>query len=253
MSHDKYAHESCHIYEWDMSHIWMSHVTHMNEDDDDCFNYHPWKNNVVIVFGTLSSLRLSHVWMSYVTHMNEKVITHIEASCRTYEWRSVSHIYKSHVVRRLPVIIWMKRCITHMNESCHTYEWRGVSHCKSHTMSRLPVALILEINHIRHTHAERDNVVYWKTNRKIINDLQYTCTHITHINQSFHAYEWVVWRIRMSHAASSLSVAPILKVYSMGYMTHTNASCHAYEWVMSYINTKPPFSLSCFSPTSRRL
>jgi len=24
-------------------------------DDDDCFYYHPWRNNVVIAFGTLSS------------------------------------------------------------------------------------------------------------------------------------------------------------------------------------------------------
>jgi len=24
-------------------------------DDDDCFYYHSWRNNVVIVFGTLSS------------------------------------------------------------------------------------------------------------------------------------------------------------------------------------------------------
>ena len=24
-------------------------------DDDDCFYYHPWRNNVVIEFGTLSS------------------------------------------------------------------------------------------------------------------------------------------------------------------------------------------------------
>jgi len=63
----------------------MSHVTHMHEDDDDCFNYHFWRNNVVIVFGTLSSLRLLHVCMSYVTHMNEEVITHMQASCRTYE------------------------------------------------------------------------------------------------------------------------------------------------------------------------
>jgi len=25
------------------------------EDDDDCFYYHSWRNNVVIAFGTLSS------------------------------------------------------------------------------------------------------------------------------------------------------------------------------------------------------
>jgi len=29
--------------------------TKLRPDDDDCFYYHSWRNNVVIVFGTLSS------------------------------------------------------------------------------------------------------------------------------------------------------------------------------------------------------
>jgi len=52
--------ESCHTYEWVMSHIRMSHVTHMNES---CHTY---------------ERVMSHIWMSHVTHMNE--------SCHTYEW-----------------------------------------------------------------------------------------------------------------------------------------------------------------------
>jgi len=39
-------------------------------------------------------------------------------------------------------------------------------------------------------------------------------SHVTHTNESCHAYEWVMSRIQMSH------------------VTHTNESCHAYEWVM---------------------
>ena len=31
MSHVSYMNESCLIYEWAMSHIWMSHVSYMNE------------------------------------------------------------------------------------------------------------------------------------------------------------------------------------------------------------------------------
>jgi len=31
------------------------------KDDDDCFYYHSWRNNVVIAFGTLSSLLLSGI------------------------------------------------------------------------------------------------------------------------------------------------------------------------------------------------
>jgi len=43
---------------------------------------------------------VGHVRMSHVTHVN--------GSCRTYEW-DLSHIWMSHV--------------THMDESCHPYEW----------------------------------------------------------------------------------------------------------------------------------
>jgi len=60
MSHVTHMHESCHTYELVMSHIWMSHVTHMNES---CHTYEWVKSNI---------------WMSHVTHMNE--------SCHTYEW-----------------------------------------------------------------------------------------------------------------------------------------------------------------------
>jgi len=54
--------ESCHTYEWVMSHIWMSHGTHMNHS--------------------------CHTWMSFVAHMNE--------SCHRYEW-AMSHLSMSHV------------------------------------------------------------------------------------------------------------------------------------------------------------
>jgi len=47
-----------------------SHVTHKRviSDDDDCFYYHSWRNNVVIAFGTLSSFECDkaqgrvHIW-----------------------------------------------------------------------------------------------------------------------------------------------------------------------------------------------
>jgi len=36
MSHVTHMNESCHTYEWVMSHTWMSHVTHMNESYHTC-------------------------------------------------------------------------------------------------------------------------------------------------------------------------------------------------------------------------
>ena len=56
--------ESCHAYEWVMSHIWMSHVPHVNESCQKC----EWV--------------MSHTWRSHVTYMNE--------SCHTYEGGNAS-------------------------------------------------------------------------------------------------------------------------------------------------------------------
>ena len=53
--------ESCHPHEQVVSHIWMSHVTHMNKS---CYAYE-W-------------VMSQTYWMSRVTHTNE--------SCHTHEW-----------------------------------------------------------------------------------------------------------------------------------------------------------------------
>ena len=59
-----------HTCEWVMSHIWMSHITHVNESYHTC----EWV--------------ISRMWMSHITHMNE--------SCHTCEW-VILHIWMSHV------------------------------------------------------------------------------------------------------------------------------------------------------------
>jgi hypothetical protein len=92
MRHIALMHESCHTYEWVMSHIRMSHVTHTNES---C-NTYEWV--------------MSHIWISHVTHMNESYhtyewvisdirmshVTHTNESCHTCVW-VMSHIWMSHV------------------------------------------------------------------------------------------------------------------------------------------------------------
>jgi len=74
MSYVTHMNESCHTFEWVMSHIWMSHVTHMNES---CLTYE-WV--------------MSHIWMSQVSHMNE--------SCHAWmrpHMNEKSHMFMSHV------------------------------------------------------------------------------------------------------------------------------------------------------------
>ena len=166
--------ESCHTYEWVMKHIWMSHVTHMNES---CRN---WTSHVMHVNGSCHTYEwvMSHIWMNRVKHTNvschtkRRVISECHSTnltkgsqntnflralwkyiqhsaehsnpCRllctyTYEW-FMSHIWMSHV--------------THMNESCHTYEW-----------------------------------VMWHI----------WMSHVTHMNESCHTYKWVTSHIWMSY------------------------------------------------------
>jgi len=117
---------------WVMSHIWMRHVTHMNDRTQ-----HMKDNVYERIWVTLHMNEschtyecvTSHIWMSHVTHMHE--------SRHTYAWVT-SHICMSHVTHMHDMALrelnltyeWV---VSHMNESCHiwmsrvTYEW-VVSH-----------------------------------------------------------------------------------------------------------------------------
>ena len=85
--------ESCNTCGWAMSHIWMSHVTHMVE------SYHSYE------------WVMSHTWMSHVTHIWMSHVTHMDVSCHTYGW-VVSLMWMSHVTH---THMWMSH-ITHINE-----------------------------------------------------------------------------------------------------------------------------------------
>jgi len=69
--------ESYPTYEWVMSHIWISHVTHIHMS---CHLY-DW------VTSHIYEWVMSQICMIHVTRMN--------ASCHTYEW-VMSHIWMSH-------------------------------------------------------------------------------------------------------------------------------------------------------------
>jgi len=127
--------------EWVMSHIWISHASHMTHVvhisyvDESCFTY---------------ECVMSHMWMSHVSHMNQSCIT------RDYEW-VVYCTWMSHVPQTNPYYcsqhdssipkqyewvmshIWMSH-VSHMNESCLTFEW-VMSHIRmsyvAQTMGRL--------------------------------------------------------------------------------------------------------------------
>jgi len=71
MSHVTFVNESRHVCEWVMSHMWMSHVTHMTES---CRTYA--NESCHTCEWVMSNMWISHVThlMSHVTHMNESCL-----------------------------------------------------------------------------------------------------------------------------------------------------------------------------------
>ena len=186
-------------YEWVMSHIWRSHVTHMNEA---CHTY-AWA--------------MLHVWMSHVTHMNE--------SCPTYEG-VMSHIWRSHVTHMneschtcecVMALVWMSH-VTHMKESCHTYEWVMSHMLMSHVTHMIESCPTYEgvMSHIWMSH-----VTWFVVGGAVKKTL-------THMNASWHTYyymsrmnlrrEWVMSHICMSHVTRMIE--------SCHTVTRMHDSCH---------------------------
>jgi len=84
------SHVTCDTYEWVMSHIWMSHVTHINESRDT----HEWV--------------MWHIWIRHITshiRWSSACLTHMNESRDTYE----------HVMWHA----WIRH-VTHRNGSYHT-------------------------------------------------------------------------------------------------------------------------------------
>jgi len=295
MSFVTHMNRSHHTYEWVMSHIWMSHVTHMNES---CYTYewtyqrsciaaymcgracgcaymsgslyvHVWVCVRVRVWGRESEGVMSHIWMSHVTHMNalsrgvassiygveERMFVrerHRERKCvrerartrrtsvyvcvcvgggellcmcvcmceRVWERGNEScHAWKW--VMPTCQIVWMRR-VTHINESYHTYSW---------LMSRV------WMSHVTHTLGTRwqchvQNV--WMSHVAHRNESCHTWTsRVTHMNESCHTCEWVMSHIWMSHVTHMNVSCRIMSQVWMSHVTNMSESCHTCEWVMS--------------------
>ena len=171
------SHQSCHMYECDMSHIQMSHAKHVAGLDF-------WSGSRLhISHVTRAIWFMSHTWMSHVTYMNESchtcgrswflvwlpssstfhgtlrfTRTHMNESRHTYEWVT-SHIWMRHVA--------------HMNESHHTYEW-DTSHTYEWVTSHIWMSHVTRTNESRHTYE-------WVTSHTWM-------SHVTHANESRHTH-----------------------------------------------------------------
>jgi len=153
MRHVAHINESYHTYQWGMSHIWMSHMshtwigmshiwmshaTHMNEVSSvsdiwthatlDSFiwvHMSRWTHwhSYLFICPTLSMTYYdmnSYEWVQYDiwTHMNESNVAHMNGH--------VAHVDESRRRQRAAyewVMSYIWRRVTHMKESCRTYEW----------------------------------------------------------------------------------------------------------------------------------
>jgi len=119
---------SCHTYSCNMSHIWMRHGAHMNTSwhtckwdltrTHECVMSHIQTRHIRTrrVTDTDTHMRthtyecvIAHIWMRQDSWIWMRHITHMHASCRTYEY------VMAHVQVRLV--------------SCHTYEWDKIHAC----------------------------------------------------------------------------------------------------------------------------
>jgi len=124
-----------HFTQWVMSHVWIRHITHMNEHIRTSRVAHEWV--------------MSHIWESHVTHTNK--FCHTYESNQTCMWvmshtcmiqYSTMQLYVTHMNDSLMSHIWIIHLchtykqfthVTRMNDShmwrigmihsCHTYEW----------------------------------------------------------------------------------------------------------------------------------
>ena len=192
-----------------MSHIWMSHVTHMNES---CHT-HEWV--------------VSHTWMSRATHMNESCHTHEYVMSETgMGWLRLVGSFKSHVsfaeyslfyralLQKRP-IIWRSLLIvatpyfaqsrvkshigmshvTRMNESwLLIHAERFIIHAYTHTCGVNQVVRNSIFNGLHHgicvCEGGRGTIQVWRR-------LSYVYSYVRH--DSFMCVAWLIHMCDMTH------------------------------------------------------
>jgi len=211
--------ESCHIYDWVMSHAHMSHVTHTHHAVAHMQRVTGpvYSARAEWVMSRIWLMNVKHIWLSHVTHIWLRHVTHTWLShvtpgrstnakwCKSYEicWSRMSHV-------------------TYQTETCHTYE--GVmAHTHTRTEHKCkviqvpcnllePESFVGALGSLCHATHMNDSC---HTHESVLSNVR--TSHVTHMNESCHTHESVLSNVRTSH------------------VTHMNESCHTYIWVMSHM------------------
>ena len=164
-------------------------------------------------------LWFSIIWISDVMHMNEWRQPY-EKIWHTHEWVTVA-IRKDKALSSL-----LHQC--HLIYMSHTYECEYDIH-----MAHIWMWHTYDI-HMAHI---------WMTRHRFKWLDRWCGSHVTHMNESYHTYEWVMsqamshmWMSHVTHMNESWRTYEwVMSHIWMSHVTHMNESCHTYEWVMSHI------------------
>jgi len=201
--------ESCHTwgysrgrhgtYEWFMSQIWMSDVTH-------------WRSHVISGDRRQTSQTSWPIWMSHVPHTHEPRHT-LKESCHT--WGDRCRTCHGHVTYEWP---WScRRVMSHMNESCPICEW-VTSHIwrshGTHQVTDVADAMVLQtlFRYISHgtRHVTRHTLdsfthVWMSHGPSIASHVPLTCVKcLNHMCDMTHSLVWHVSSIYMTWRTTQL-------------------------------------------------
>jgi len=249
-----------------MSHIWLSHGTHVNA------SCHKGDNlRCVAVFRLMY---LEHIEFSHVTYMDE--------SCRIYEWVmsqwgkstmccSVSthelgaHRNESHLTHEWVMShIWMRQCHRGGNlQVLKSTSWGAMWHD-----SFIYVTWLIHIRDTIYSYVLQSHVTHMNESChggrhpgcvavcRLIYLEQLRIIHVTYMNESCRIYEWVMSQggkfdvlqgvavILLEHIGihrdaymdeSCHTYEWVISCICMSHVAHMNESCHTYEWVISCI------------------
>ena len=203
-----------------MAHIWMSHGTHSNEsysvllistgcNDNKSLNTYDW---VMAHSYVLHDSFIYVPWRIHMCAMTHSYVCNDSFICvtRRIHMCAMTHSYVCHDA--LVCVTWLIHRLMHTCALTRWYEYYNIHKWMSHTRSQVPTPM----------------------------------SHGTHMNESWHTYEWVMANIWMSHIQYYLySQVPTPMSHvahmnesapqQMSHVAHRNESWHLNKWVMSRI------------------